>query len=236
MGSSTQKKFEAIKGSFAAVPYFEALSEEELTLLALASCIITKKAGEFILRAGDETTHYYYLQKGTVAHCYLKPNGKHFIVQAHTEGSLFFVSLALAQTRFSGYLETVEESRVICIPSVETLRLVKSNSKFAQSLLHYAINDNLHLNDTVINFLADARSRFCRFLLRRALESGEQDKGGIRIDLGMSKSGIASALDLSPETLSRTIALMKEEGVIEMENSTVTIRSVKGLVKMSENL
>jgi len=218
------------------VPFFGALKDDELVQLAQASRMITKASGEFLLRAGDEVTHYYLLKEGTVAHYYLKPNGKRFLVQAHTEGSLFFVSLALAQTRHGGYLEVFEDTRAICFPSAQTLRLSRSNSQFAQNLLQFTVNDNLRLNDLVSNFLVDARARFSRFLFRAALESGKHVKGEIHFDLGTTKSGIAATLDLSPETLSRTIAQMKDEGIIDMVNSTVIIKSVRGLARLSESL
>lgn len=225
-----------LKAYLKETPYFKTLTADELEVLVNASRMISKKAGELILRSGEEATHYYLLQKGIVSSYFLKPNGKRFIMQTHTEGTLFFVSPALAQTRYGGYLEAFEDATIIAIPSAETLRIVKRNLPFAQSLLHLTINDNLHLNDTINNFLVDARSRFSRFLLRRALESGERVKGELRLDLGMSKSDIAAALDLSPETLSRTIAQMKAEQVIDMDNALVTIRNLRGLVLISESL
>ncbi|MDR2035297.1 MAG: Crp/Fnr family transcriptional regulator [Coriobacteriales bacterium] len=231
-----QKNVEAIRDELRACSFFKVLTEDELMQLAQASYVAEKQAGAFLLHAGDEATHYYLLLKGMVAHYYLKPNGKHFLMQAHVEGALFFVSLALSQTRHGGYLQALENTTLVCIPAALTLRLVKNNTAFAQNLLHTTVNDNLRLNDQVSNFLVDARTRFSRFLFRIALESGKQVNGSIQFDLGMSKSGIAAALDLTPETLSRTIAQMKDDGIIEMSHSAVAIKSVRGLVQLSESL
>ena len=218
------------------IPYFASLSSKELAELAHVSRLTQKESGEFIVRAGDDATHYFVLLQGMVVMYFLKPNGKRFVVQTFSKGALFFVSHALAQSRYNGFIEVIDDAQFISIPARHTMNLLKSNSDFVQSMLRYALNDNLRLTDTISGFLIDARARLGRFMFRRALETGERVDGKLCFDLGIPKSEIAAALDLSPETLSRTFAQLKNEDVISMDDSIVTIKNVRKLVQISENL
>ncbi len=62
MNHTKQGKIEIIKECLGKVSYFETLTEDELTQLAGASRVVKKRAGEFIVRAGEETTQYFLLQ------------------------------------------------------------------------------------------------------------------------------------------------------------------------------
>lgn len=231
-----KKESTCVKKYLSSISRFKVLSEDELELLARASRVMHKKAGQFLARAGDEATHFFVLQKGTIGMYFIKPNGKQFTVKTFSSHALFFVSLALAHTRYSGYLEIVEDSTVVAIPSKETQQLIKSNPKFAQNMLSHVVNENLHLADIISGFLIDARARLCRYLFRHALESGKNVHGELQFELKVPKGEIAAALDISPETLSRTFSQLKRENIIDLNDNVVTIKNVRELVASSESL
>jgi CRP-like cAMP-binding protein len=218
------------------IPCFGALSSEELAALSQSSRLTNYEAGQFVVRMGEAATHLFALCQGSVAMYFSKPNGKPFIMRTYDQGDLFFVSYALAGTRFAGYLEAWEDSSIICIPAVEVRTLIKDNPQFAQEMLKYLVSDNLRLTDTASNFLVDGRARLCRFLFQRALETGERCEGGIRFSLGKPKSKLAAQLDMSPETLSRMFAQLKEEKTIDLDDSMVFINNIRTLVYGSEGL
>ena len=66
-------------------------------------------------------------------------------------------------------------------------------------------------------------------LVDRAQNSTEQS-----IKLAVSKTQLASLLGTIPETLSRILAKMNKQGLIESDGSTITILDREGLLALAE--
>jgi CRP-like cAMP-binding protein len=218
------------------LPFFENLTADEMAALASSSHRLARQAGQFIARAGDDPASYWVVCKGSAALYVTKPNGKRFIIQTYREKSIIGLSYALGGSRISGMVEALEPSVLIAVPTNATQRLLRENSAFARDMLTFMVNDNLRLMDTINSFSIDGRARLCRFLFHRSLEAGVRDGSHIRFDLGIAKGTLAARLDMSPETLSRIFAQLKEERVIDMRDAAITVRSIRDLVSMSEGL
>jgi CRP/FNR family transcriptional regulator len=71
------------------------------------------------------------------------------------------------------------------------------------------------------------QGRLARHLAERATESSEADSTTIQLDI--PKSVLAAELGTVPETLSRALRSLEQEGFIRSESSAITVEDMDGL-------
>jgi CRP/FNR family transcriptional regulator, dissimilatory nitrate respiration regulator len=124
-----------------------------------------------------------------------------------------------------------EDTMLIFIPR-KTLDLVlASRPEFALQLL-VRMSQNLHklVQDIAGYTQQRASNRIAAYLLEQAQQS---DKPSIR--LPDRKQAIASRLSVAPETLSRTLRQMQEDGIIRVRGYEIKIIDIKGLGQLAES-
>jgi CRP/FNR family transcriptional regulator len=95
------------------------------------------------------------------------------------------------------------------------------------------------LAERVVNLTAvastlslDVPSRLAAYLFQRALECGRTTPSGHVVELGMSKGELASALGTVPETLSRALARLRDDGVLVVRTRDVIVKDVGALARL----
>jgi CRP/FNR family transcriptional regulator len=209
------------------VSLFESLDQKQLdTVTAL---IVRKQfdRGEFIFNQGDMLDSLYIVNAGSIKISTVNTEGKEQILYLLQEGE-FIGDLALLKSTEAQFdAVALTKTHVCTISNVDFLNLMMNNKEILASTLAYAhtrINSLERLVQAVSTNEADARLHY--LLTQLAESNGNQTKDGIIINLNITREDMANFVGVSRETISRKLAQLNREGVIEIMDQK-TIRLIK---------
>ncbi len=84
--------------------------------------------------------------------------------------------------------------------------------------------------------LKEVSARLARFLIEEAEKISSIPANGLKIPLEMKKNLLASRLGTIGETLSRTLAKMKQKEIIHIDKDIITIRNFETLKEIAEGI
>jgi CRP/FNR family transcriptional regulator len=206
MDWSVEKKSQAMER----FPIFSGLDRGFIDDLAsIAKPVEVKKRG-ILFREGEAAKGFYLLIKGRLKLSKISAGGKeqilHFVDQGH---SFAEAALYMDQT-YPAFAEALEDSALLFIPRGGFLEKLKEDQGLAANLIAHLSQLLHHLTRKVEELsLMDANSRFCRYISTNL----DRETGSIKLTMG--KGQTASSLGMAVETFSRTLAKLKEEGVIK---------------------
>ena len=216
------------------IPLFSTLDDEKCMVLADKATQTSKKAGQTLIREGDTLTKVFIFMEGGGVLYFLQPDGKKTVVQHIRPNKAFPVETALMGSRQSGNIEVVQDAMILGIPVDLVLELMRTDAAFACQVARHSMDLALRLTDLLKDLSFNATARLGRYLFRRALEASSTYGEGVTFDLGLRKGVLADYLGITPATLSRMFNQLQGEGVISIKGSTVIVRSVRDLVRLSE--
>jgi len=216
----------------AAIPLFEGLPREQLQNLSRIVATKVIKRGQVIFAEGDEATGFYVLVSGRAKIFKLSPDGKEQILHIAAPGEPFGEVPVFAGERFPAYAEALEDSRSFFFPRPAFVNLIKKNPALALNMMAVLARHLRIFAGMIENLsLREVPGR----LAAHFLSLSDQNEGARELKLDISKNQLASLLGTIPETLSRILARMGKEGLIETtESRQVRILNRTGLKELAE--
>jgi len=211
------------------IPFLSGLSPKEKALVQSHAVFKEADKGAFLFEEGEKITSLFVLREGAVKLSSLDSEGREQIIGLFLSGDVIWESLflgdanypysavALRKTRYCQILKKDFES---AIENRETaLRVITLLSK----KLHDANERNLILST------ADPTKRIAKFFLYRQERSVEPQ-------LALRLDDIAASVSLRPETVSRKLQGLIEEGYLKkVGQSGFRIVDFEGLKDLAED-
>lgn len=210
---------------------FGELTEEHLE--AILSIAVEKKAnsGELIFSEGDPADGFYMVARGQVKIYKLSAGGKEQILHLFGPGEPFGEAPVFSGGMFPATAEASQKSTLLFFPRKDFVNLVIENPYLALNMLAILSRRLRHFTVQVENLsLKEVPARLAGYFL---LLSQEQDNNSM-VTLHISKGQLASFMGTIPETLSRMLKKMSEQGLIAVEGRKIHIRDYDGLVDLAE--
>jgi len=203
-----------------AIPLFQGLAAEHYK--HLSSIVVEKhcRRGQVIFSEGDEGDGFYVVASGRVKVFKLSHEGKEQILHILGSGEPFGEVPVFAGEHFPAHAEALEETRVLFFPRLAFVELIKKNPSLALNMLAM-LSRRLRRFSSLIEDLSlkEVPGRLSAYLLYLS----ETKSQSINLTLDISKAQLASLLGTIPETLSRILARMSSEELIESDGQ----RSIK---------
>ena len=198
------------------IPLFENISAASRK--ALADICLTKqvKKKEILFFEGDKGLSVYILVKGNVQLTKSTSEGREAVIKIIKPGEMFAEVILFEQNTYPVNAVALKDSTVFMIPKHQFTCLL-ANEDFRNDFFRNLMQKLRFLADQ-IRYLTnhDVEERLFMFLKE---QYGKKDD--IRVTL--SKKDVAAAIGATPETLSRLLARLKQEGKLTWEEHRITI-------------
>lgn len=208
------------------VPLFAGLAPQQLR--ELATIVVDKgfRSGRLIFSEGDEAEGFYVVISGRVKVFKLSPEGKEQILHIFGPGDPFGEVPVFAGQEFPAGAEAMEQTRLFFFPRKAFVDLIRKHPDLALGMLAI-LSRRLKRFTVLIEDLSlkEVPGRLAAYLVHLSARSGGEQE--FRLDV--SKAQLASLLGTIPETLSRILRKMKDQGLIDLDGARIRIRDPEEL-------
>lgn len=200
--------------------FFTQVDRERLDRLSQITQIRKFAKGQLIFRQGEACPGVYMVGSGMVRVFKIAPNGKEHVLHITGPGNTFAEVAAIGGFDCPANAEAVADSTCALIPLDAFRRAIAEDHQLCLQMmagLTFWVRHFLSLMEDIV--LRDAAGRLARFLL-----NAERDGDGM-VRLPTLKRHVASHLNLTSETFSRTLSRLTEAGlIVELDNNRVQLR------------
>lgn len=218
------------------LPLFAQAKDTDIAALVDAASLIKVKKRQVVCKPSDPCEGFHVVVYGRIMVSLQTSNGTEKPLDVVEAGETFGdITMFLEQPYYLS-ATTLEDSLLAYIPRYAFLQLIERDSRFALRML---ASLSMRMRGVVENIESTRHTspitRLAVYLLRsypHAPNSNQPPK----FDLTLNKNLIASALDLAPETLSRSFRELQERQLISLEGKTVTLNNLVALEKLVPSL
>lgn len=207
---------------------FAGLDQDDFDTLVLGVSAVGLDKGEVLFHRGDAADSFYFLDVGLIELNLISATGEKKVLEVVSPGRTFAEAIAfMKEQKYPVTAEALADSMLCEIPIRGYMNLVYANPDACMRLLSDVCR-HLHARVREIENLTvqNARSRLSSYLLDHIVETND-DEATVRLEL--PRHVIASRLSIQPETLSRLLRSMVNEGVLTIEDRVIFVHSVARL-------
>ena len=208
---------------------FAGLEADTFQHLAEAMTAKAVAKGEVIFHQGDHADSFYFIDTGLIELSLLSPSGEKKTLEVVRPGRTFGEAVAfMREHKFPVTAEALADSELCAIPNQVYLEILQTDSGACMRLLA-DLSRHLHARVREIEHLTiqNARSRLISYLLDHVAETTDNDEATVRLNL--PRHVIASRLSITPETLSRLLRSLTDEGLISTEDKIIFVHRLSDL-------
>ncbi len=214
---------------------FKAFDDAQLDTMARATRQVSLETGERLFTQGDPIRAFYFVVRGQIKLYRLSKTGYEKIIDlVNVEETFAEAVMFMNDEGYPVNAEALKSSILLAFDAPTFIQLLReSNETCFRLMANMSQRLRWQLNEIDRLTLHTASFRFISFLLdpppRCQGENGE-------VRLNMPKHVLASRLSIKPETFSRLLARLSDEGLIEAKRDAVLLRDVQGLRERLQNL
>lgn len=216
------------------IALFHGLTESELTSLSADFVSRQFRQGDMIFLQGDPGQSLYLIESGRVRIYVQADSGQETSVIYYTTGDIFG-ELSVIDGLPRSASATALDDTVVLMLSRDRLRahlrtLPQLAHNFMQALSVRVRYSTLQVGSRT---LLDVPARLARKLVELAQLHGEVAADGVRLNVTLTQSELASLIGATRESINKALAHLKREGVIRLDQNQITILDPDALRELS---
>ncbi|MFM2328811.1 MAG: hypothetical protein RLZZ494_914, partial [Pseudomonadota bacterium] len=184
--------------------------------------------GALLFQRGDAATGFFIVVYGQIKLFMLSPQGQEKVVEIiHPSQSLGEAVMFLGKP-YPVSAEALQDALLLRLERSAVDALLDTDPGFARRMLA-GLSLKLHslLKDVDTYSQRSSTQRVIGYFLQQCEEVPDAEP--VALDLPVAKQVIASRLNLTPESLSRSLAELSRAGLIEVQGRTIVIASLQRL-------
>ena len=218
--------YEALRRS----PLFANLPPEDLARIIDISSVRHYAKRETVFREGDRADGFFVAVSGSVKVFKISEDGKEQVLHILEPGQSFAEATIFEGGGFPANAEALGKSDLLFLPKRPFIELLGKHPGMALRLLASLSKWLKRMTDLVENLaLRDVEARLVFFVAEEMKGHGLALRDGAIYEIPVSKNVLASRLGTVPETFSRTLKKLQEEGKIQVKGNQIRILKAKSL-------
>lgn len=208
-----------LAGTLRCCQLFTGLPAEDITALASFTIVLSLAKDRYLFREGEPARGFYLVQSGAINVHRVSAAGKEQVIHVFRSGESFAEAALASATGYPAHARAVEPSTVLLIPKAPILELIGRRPDLALRMLG-SMSAHLRVLVGMLDDLTlkDVETRLLNWLVKHARHAS----GGV-IKLPGTKRVLAAELGTSSETLSRTLARLRDQKIISSGTRTITV-------------
>src|SRR5436190_12291779 len=195
-------------------------------LKKIAAVAVTKalEKGEYLFHARDQAHGFYAVQSGAINVHRVSAAGKEQIIHIFRPGETFAEAALATEQGYPADACAVEPSQVLLIQKDGFLDLLRRQPELALRMLA-SMSSHLRVLVSQLEDLAlkDVETRLANWLVKRC--PNPKSLQPVTIELPTTKRVLAAELGTVSETLSRTLAKLRQQKLLSVAGKKITIFS-----------
>lgn len=216
---SADLRLTGLTNSLRCCQLFNGLPAADLSVLASFTVVLTVSKDGYLFHEGDPARGFYLVQSGAINVHRVSVAGKEQVIHVFRSGESLAEAALTSPNGYPAHARAVEPSTVLLIPKTPILELIGRRPDLALRMLG-SMSAHLRVLVGMLDDLTlkDVETRLLNWLVKHAHNA----VGGV-ITLPGTKRVLAAELGTSSETLSRTLAALRDRKMIEVGARTITV-------------
>ena len=208
---------------------FRGLSNEQIARLGCIFRPARYRRSQILFFEGGVGQHVFALHSGLVKVVKSLENGKDRITRVLFPGELFGLE-ALTENTYPLTAVTLRDCEICAASREEFLDFLHSNPDVALGMVRFLVSEVARVRTQVTDMsFKDARMKVATFLLSLISSETQAPTETYSLTLPFSRQEISEILELSAETVSRTLSTFRRDQVLGARGRRVTIHDIKKL-------
>lgn len=215
---------------------FMGLGGEDLRRVAGLVLARNLETGEYLFHEREPSRGFYIVRSGSICVHRVNAAGKEQVIHVFRAGESFAEAALAMESGYPADARALEPSQVLLVRRDGFITMLREQPELALRMLSSMA---IHLHTLVGQIedltLKDVETRLANWLLKQC--PSPTCTQPFRIELKGTKRSLAAELGTVSETFSRTLAKLREQGLIEVDGPTITLLNPQQLrVMLLKNL
>ena len=208
---------------------FATLPDDDLRRVADLAVSRRFAKKEAVFREGDHADGFFIVVSGKVKVFKLSGEGKEQILVLEA-GQTFAEAVIFEGGGYPAHAETLTDTELLFLPKRPFVDLLERHPKVAIRMLASLSRWLKRMTDRAESLsLKDVETRLVFYLSEELKARGIPTKDGAELELAIGKNVLASRLGTVPETFSRTLKKLQDDGLIDVRGKRIRILSAGSL-------
>lgn len=211
-------------------PLFATLPDDDLR--RIADIAVTRRFAkkEAVFREGDRAEGFFIVATGKVKVFKLSGEGKEQILHVLEAGQTFAEAVIFEGGVFPAHAEALADAELLFLPKRPFIELLERRPNVAIRMLASLSRWLKRMTELAESLsLRDVETRLIFYLSEELKARGIPPRDGAEFDLPIGKNVLASRLGTVPETFSRTLKKLQDDGLIDVRGKRIRIVSAESL-------
>lgn len=211
-----------------ASPLFRHLPAKTLARLAPEVIRRIYCKGQIVVQQGDPADGFFLVLFGRVKIRVSSGSGKEQVLHFYGPGGSFGEAAMLGGNGFPVDVVALERTRLAFVPARVFEQEMDGDPEFVRQILGSMarrLTEFAHIIEDLS--IREVKARLACYLLRQSCENGE-------LELAVGKGELAHLLGTTPESLSRSLRTLSDQGAIEVDGRSITLLNPDALMDLAE--
>lgn len=202
------------------IPLLSSLTEEEAVKLYAGLTSKDYQKGDYIFRTGDKADRLYIVSSGKMKIYKYLSDGREQILYIYSEGDFVGGFNLLKEDEYLYNAVALEDTSIVTLTKKKFDDIILKNPSITLKILEKAY-ERVRWAEELVDRLSssNADAKVARLLLDLIRDFGSRQARGTVLDLSINREEMGSYAGISRETMSRKLAALKEEGLIDFEGN-----------------